>query len=321
MNYRHAYHAGNFADVLKHTVLLALLEALKVKPAPFSFVETHAGSGSYALDGHEAGKTNEYRDGISRLIFPDTHDDSGKPLPPLLRRWLDAILALPGNENGLKLYPGSPLQSAGVLRECDSAQLCELHPAEAAQLRDLLKSDPRMHAHQRDGYEAMKGLLPPPEKRGLVLIDPPYEAQEAEYAMIEQALKHALERWPTGMYAVWYPIKQRSAVQPFLRWLTRCGARRVLQAELLLRSDDSAAQLNGAGMVVLNAPWKLDETLREPMQALARLLSKEQPAQYKLDWLLSEDAAHTPPANPFQDRTASRAPFQSARTPGSSRRR
>lgn len=321
VNYRHAYHAGNFADVLKHVVLLALLDALKTKPTPFAVIETHAGGGCYALDGREAGKTLEYQDGIARLMFPDLDAGSTEPLPPLLRRWLDAILALPGNESGLKLYPGSPLQVASALRDDDAAQLCELHAEEAERLRELLKSNPRLHVHQRDGYEAIKALLPPKQKRGLVLIDPSYEAQEAEYALIEQALKNALKRWPTGVYAIWYPIKQRSSVQPFLRWLTRCGARRVLQAELLLRPDDSAQQLNGTGIVVLNAPWKLDETLREPMRALARLLSKGQPAQYKLHWLLSEDAADAAPANPFQDRTAPRAPFHPARTPRSSGRR
>jgi len=190
MNYRHAYHAGNFADVLKHSVLFALIDALKAKSTPFCLVDTHAGSGCYALDGAEAGKTGEYKEGIARLLFPDLHQgpDAG-PLPPLLRHWLDAILKLPGNEDGLRLYPGSPLQAAGALRDIDSAQLCELHPEEAARLRELFRQDRRVHVHERNGYEALKALLPPKEKRGLVLIDPPYEAQEAEYRVIEQALK------------------------------------------------------------------------------------------------------------------------------------
>ena len=168
MNYRHAYHAGNFADVLKHTVLLALVEALQAKPTPFAYVDTHAGSGCYALDSAEAGKTGEYKDGIARLLFPDLHAGNGKapPLPPLLRRWLDGILRLPGNEHGLKLYPGSPLQVAHAMRESDSAQLCELHPEEATRLRELFHHDHRVHVHQRDGYEALKALLPPKEKRG-----------------------------------------------------------------------------------------------------------------------------------------------------------
>jgi 23S rRNA (adenine2030-N6)-methyltransferase len=293
MNYRHAYHAGNFADVLKHSVLFALIEAMQAKPTPFAFIETHAGSGCYALDGVEAGKTGEYKDGISRLLFPDLSPNNGKAqaLPPLLRRWLDAILRLPGNDHGLKLYPGSPLQVANAMRDIDSAQLCELHPEEATRLRDLFHRDSRVHVHQRNGYEALKALLPPKEKRGLVLIDPPYEAQDSEYRVIEKALKAALERWPTGVYAVWYPIKLRSQVQPFHRWLQHCGARRVLRAELLVHPDDSPLRLNGSGMVILNAPWKLDDALRDSLRAMAPMLSQERPAQWRLDWLAQDSAS------------------------------
>ncbi len=304
MNYRHAFHAGNFADVLKHTVLLALIEALKTKPAPFAYIDTHAGSGCYALDGREAGKTGEYKDGIHRLLFPDmgATDAASAALPPLLRRWLDGILALPGNEDGLKLYPGSPLQAARALRAGDSAQLCELHPEEATRLRELFQRDARVHVHHRNGYEALKALVPPKEKRGLVLIDPPYEAQEAEYRLIEQSLKASIERWPTGIYAVWYPIKLRSQVQPFLRGLQHGIARRVLRAELLVHPDDSPLRLNGSGMVILNAPWNLDQALREPLRAMARLLGQGQPAEWKLDWLANDSAeaiaAVPPPRRP-----------------------
>lgn len=303
MNYRHAYHAGNFADVLKHSVLFALIQSLKAKDTPFALIDTHAGSGCYALDGEEAGKTGEYRDGINRLLFPDLHGDtSGRALPALLRHWLDAILALPGNEHGLKLYPGSPLQAARAMRSTDSAHLCELHPEEATLLRELFHHDSRVHVHNRNGYEALKGLLPPKEKRGLVLIDPPYEAQEAEYRLIEAALKSALLRWPGGIYAIWYPIKLRSQVQPFLRWLQHCGAKRVLRAELLVRPDDSPLRLNGSGMVILNAPWNLDQVLREPLQAMARLLSQERPAEWRLDWLVQENETVEIPRPPQSKR-------------------
>jgi 23S rRNA (adenine2030-N6)-methyltransferase len=291
MNYRHAYHAGNFADVLKHSVLFALIQSLQAKDTPFALIDTHAGSGCYALDSEQAGKTGEYRDGIARLLFPDLQqgEASGHSLPPLLRHWLDAILALPGNEHGLKLYPGSPLQAARAMRSTDSAYLCELHPDEAALLRELFQRDHRVHVHNRNGYEALKALLPPKEKRGLVLIDPPYEAQDAEYRLIEATLKQALLRWPNGIYAIWYPIKLRSQVQPFLRWLQRCGARRVLRAELLVHPDDSPLRLNGSGMAILNAPWNLDQLLREPLRAMARLLSQEHTADWRLDWLVQEN--------------------------------
>jgi 23S rRNA (adenine2030-N6)-methyltransferase len=287
MNYRHAYHAGNFADVLKHTVLQALIESLQAKPAPFCYIDTHAGSGNYPLEGVEARKTGEHKDGIARL-------HPAEKVPALLQRWRAGILSGEGNEGGLKFYPGSPLQVARLLRPNDSAQLCELHAEEAARLRHLLHRDPRMHVHQRDGYEALKALLPPKEKRGLVLIDPPYEAQEAEYRTIEQALKTALQRWPTGIYAVWYPIKLRSQVQPFLRGLQRIGARRVLRVELLVHPDDSPLRLNGSGMAILNAPWNLDDVLREPLRALGDLLAQDKPAETRLDWILQEGAE--PPA-------------------------
>ncbi|MGH8160232.1 MAG: 23S rRNA (adenine(2030)-N(6))-methyltransferase RlmJ [Rhodanobacter sp.] len=287
MNYRHAYHAGNFADVLKHTVLLALIEAIQAKPTSFCYIDTHAGSGNYALDGFEAKKTGEHKGGITRL-------HPAEKVSPLLQRWRASILGSEDNQQGLKHYPGSPLQVARLLRPDDSAQLCELHTDEAAKLRELFRGNPHVHVHQRDGYEALKALLPPKEKRGLVLIDPPYEAQDAEYKLIDKALKEALQRWPTGVYAVWYPIKLRSQVQPFLRGLQRSGAKRVLRAELLVHPDDSPLRLNGSGMVILNAPWNLDDVLREPLRVLASLLSQDRPAEWKLDWLLQEGAE--PPA-------------------------
>lgn len=284
MNYRHAYHAGNFADVVKHTVLLALIEALQAKPTPFCYIDTHAGSGSYAIDGFEARKTGEHKVGIGRL-------HPAEKVPPLLQRWRASILDAEENQGGLKRYPGSPLQVARLLRPGDSAQLCELHIDEANTLRDLFHNNPQIHVHQRDGYEALKALVPPREKRGLVLIDPPYEAQEAEYRQIEHALKSALQRWPTGIYAVWYPIKLRSQVQPFLRRIQHSGVKRVVRAELLVHPDDSPLRLNGSGMVILNAPWNLDDMLRDSMRSLASLLSQDRPAQWKLEWLLDESGS------------------------------
>lgn len=283
MNYRHAYHAGNFADVFKHTVLLALIESLQSKPTPFCYVDTHAGSGSYVLDGVEAGKTGEYLDGVARL-------QGAEELPPLLQRFRDSILE--GAERGqqIRQYPGSPLQVARLLRPNDQAQLCELHPEEAAKLRALLHRDSRLHVHERDGYAALKALLPPKEKRGLVLIDPPYEAQEAEYQLISNALKGALQRWPSGIYAVWYPIKLRSQVQPFLHAMGHTPCKRVLRAEILVHAANTPLRLNGAGMVILNAPWNLDESLRPSMPALARILTQDLPADWQLDWLRNDDS-------------------------------
>lgn len=299
MNYRHAYHAGNFADVLKHMVLVALLDALKQKATPFCYVETHAGRGRYDLRSVEARKTGEADEGFGVLR-------TATGLPPLLWKWLETVRACNDGDD-MRYYPGSPWFAAHLMREGDSAQLCELHPEEAAALRQVFHHDRRVHVHQRDGYEAMKGLLPPKEKRGLVLLDPPFEAQDAEFRLIEKALKATMEKWPTGMYAVWYPIKLRSHVQPFHRWLTRCGAKRVLVAELLLRPDDSPLRLNGSGMVIVNAPWKLDETLRDSLRMLPRLLGTAGESEYRLSWLVNDETNEAPsPAMPSAQRSPRR---------------
>ncbi|MEO7065658.1 MAG: 23S rRNA (adenine(2030)-N(6))-methyltransferase RlmJ [Rhodanobacter sp.] len=266
-------------------MLFALIESLQGKPAPFCYVETHAGSGSYSLDSTEAGKTGEYLHGIARL-------QGAEGLPPLLQRFRDNIPGATGSDPPLRHYPGSPLQVASLLRPDDQAQLCELHPEEAAKLRALLHRDSRLHVHERDGYAALKALLPPREKRGLVLVDPPYEAQEAEYQLIDKALKAALQRWPSGIYAVWYPIKLRSQVQPFLRAVAKASCKRVLRAEILVHPANSALRLNGAGMVILNAPWNLHESLHPVMRALARVLTQDLPAEWHLDWLRSDNSAH-----------------------------
>src|SRR6185369_7357303 len=197
MNYRHAFHAGNFADVFKHTVLIGLLDALKQKAAPFCYFDTHAGAGSYDLHGLEAGKTAEAADGVLRLL------DLKSP-PPLLQGYLDLLRSLnpAGMGRELALYPGSPLIAARLMRDSDRAVLCELQPDEAARLKKLFAHDARVGVHQRDGYAALGALVPPKERRGLVLIDPPFEAQDDEFRAIEAALATAYSRWPTGIYAI-----------------------------------------------------------------------------------------------------------------------
>lgn len=277
MNYRHAFHAGNFADVLKHTVLLALIDALCRKSAPFCFIDTHAGAGRYDLTADEAQKTRESIDGIARL-------NQAGPLPPLLQRYVDAVKVQPSG-----FYPGSPLLAATLMRAGDSAHLCEIQPDEVARLRRLFDGDPRVHVHARDGYEALKALLPPRERRGLVLIDPPYETQDDEFRTIQSALETALQRWPTGIYAIWYPIKLRRTIAPFHRWLTGCGSRRVLAAELLLHPDDSPLRLNGAGMAVINAPWQFDRLLADTLPDMARHLGERGATQHRLLRLVDED--------------------------------
>jgi 23S rRNA (adenine2030-N6)-methyltransferase len=294
MNYRHAYHAGNFADVLKHMVLVALIDALEQKASPFAYIDTHAGRGRYDLRGAEARKTAESDEGFGVL-------KTASGLPPLLWKWLETVRACNEGDETLRYYPGSPWIAAHLMREGDSAQLCELRGDEAGALRQLFHHDRRVHVHERDGYEAMKAFVPPKEKRGLVLIDPPFEAQEAEFRLIEKSLKAAMEKWPGGIYAIWYPIKLRSHVQPFHRWLTKSGAKRVLVAELLLRPDDSPLRLNGTGVAIVNAPWKLDEALRDSLRLLPKLLGTPGESEYRLTWLVEDtpDETATNKSQPF----------------------
>ena len=280
MNYRHAFHAGNFADVFKHAILLALLDALTAKDKPLCCFDTHAGRGSYRLDDAEARKTGEWRNGIGRLF-----DGPDPPAP--LRRYLDAIRAC--NPDGvLRVYPGSPLLAARMLRANDRLVLCETQDGEADALRALFRNDTRVHVHQRDGYAALNALLPPPEKRGLVLIDPPFEAQEAEFAVIETALAQARARWPTGVYAVWYPIKSHRAIAPFHRHLAAGSFDKVLVAELMVQPDDSPLRLNGCGMLIANPPWKLDSVLAVMLPALRDTLAQSARAACNLRWLRGE---------------------------------
>lgn len=281
MNYRHAFHAGNHADVLKHIVLLGLLEALKRKEAPFFVLDTHAGRGQYLLQGESAEKTGEAQGGIFRLMV--LHG-----LPGLAQRYLKRVQA--DNPVGALInYPGSPLIIAQAMRQQDRLAACELQPDEARALTTLFKHDDRVNVHTRDGYAAIKALIPPKEKRGLVLIDPPYEAQEAEFDAILSALKDALMRWPTGTYAVWYPIKQRKTLAKFFRHVAALPCKSSFIAELLIRPDDSPLRLNGSGMLVINPPYQLDIELAPVLPVLARLLGEHQ-ASSCLQWIKNESA-------------------------------
>ncbi len=279
MNYRHAFHAGNFADVFKHTILLGLIEALKGKQTPFCYVDTHAGRGRYDLNGAEATRTGEATSGVQRLL-------ASTRAPALLHVYVNLVRALNAGHEELTVYPGSPLLASLLMREHDRGILCELQPEEAVALKALFRGDARFAVHERDGYAAMKALLPPPQRRGLVLVDPPFEAQDDEFRVIEKALTDAERRWPTGIYAVWYPIKLRQHVQPFHRWLARIGFAKVLVAELLLHPDNSALRLNGCGIAIVNPPWKFERQLEDLLPALQTLLAQGRYGQHRLEWLV-----------------------------------
>jgi 23S rRNA (adenine2030-N6)-methyltransferase len=278
MNYRHAFHAGNFADVLKHAVLVALLQRLRSRGKPLSYVESHAGAGVYRLDGPEARRSREAERGIFRLA-------GAAPRSAALAAYLRLVAALPENLDGLAVYPGSPLIAAGLLGEEDRLVLAEVVPEEAAALRRLFRHDGRVAVHCRDGWEAVGALLPPTPRRGLLLVDPPYEAPD-DFRRVVTGLSVARRRWPVGVLAAWYPIKDRRTLRPFHRELAEAGLGPLLRVELSVRPDDNPAGLNGSGIAIVSPPWGLEQDLRALLEELGELLRQDHPPRRLVDWLV-----------------------------------
>jgi 23S rRNA (adenine2030-N6)-methyltransferase len=264
VKYRHAFHAGNFADVMKHVALVAALLRLTEKDRPLFILDTHAGRGRYETDGRGA----DAGLGIGRL-------ESAPPsiAHPALARYLAIVRAM-NPEGAPRTYPGSPYISAQLMRADDRAAFCELLPTEAEALRYEFRRDPRIGVHDRDGFEALGALVPPPEKRGLALIDPPYEETESDFSRVAEALASAAVRWPQGVLMAWYPIKQGVVAARLQRRLADSGVKRLLVAELCIHPDDSRAGLNGSGLVAINPPWKFDEDLRVLLPALHAVLAE-----------------------------------------------
>jgi len=283
MNYRHAFHAGNFGDVLKHVVLMMLVEHLKKKPAPFLYVDTHAGRGRYDLSEAESQRSGEYKGGIGRLLeIPEA------ALSPELAAYVRLVRECAGaGHSAITAYPGSPLLVARLRRPTDRMVLAETHAKEAQALRGVLGRGRLVSVLETDGYTTLKAQLPPRENRGLVLIDPPYESDQ-EFDRILAALETAYERWPTGMYCIWYPLTERAGPQRFRRNLERSGIRKVLDATLSVLPDDAAIGMRGAGLVIVNPPWLLDERLAELLPDLHRLLVPDGAGGTTLDWWTAE---------------------------------
>ena len=278
MNYRHVFHAGNFADVHKHVVLLALLAHLQRKPTSLFYLDTHAGRGRYDLRSADATRGNEWRSGIAQLI-------GAKPACADLRRYLEAVSSATGEQP--TTYPGSPLLAVGQLRDADRAVLVEHQPEEARALERALPRRRGISVICGDGYAALKTYLPPKENRGLVLIDPPYES-EGEFAAVERALEFGLGRWPNGIFAAWYPIKATPESRRFLAALQQSGLRKLLLLEMNLRPADSPLGLNGSGLLIANPPWQLDVAMREALDELLRVLSPDKTGSVRIEWLVGE---------------------------------
>jgi len=286
MNYRHIYHAGNFADVVKHAVLALILDRLGQKPAPFFVLDSHAGLGRYDLTSEPARRTAESDGGIGRVLAALA---GGAP-PPALAPYLAALDVPP--EGGLRWYPGSPRLARALMRPGDRLVLAELHPEDAAALKREFAGDAQVAVHRRDGWGALKAFLPPAERRGLVLIDPPYESAD-EAARLIAGFAEAHRRWPTGVYALWYPIKERPWVWRLHEALAATGIPRQLVAELTLYPEDDWRRLNGCGLVVVNPPWRLEAALGEALGWLHGVLGLGGGGA-RVDWLVAE--APGPPA-------------------------
>jgi 23S rRNA (adenine2030-N6)-methyltransferase len=294
MNYRHAFHAGNFADVVKHTILVWVLDYLRRKPSPFRFIDTHAGIGLYDLASDAGERSPEWCDGIGRLIAPDglaplAHDAEASIAPASLARYLEIVAAVnrAREATALRFYPGSGEIARRMLRADDAAVLNELHPADAKTLQEQMRGDRRVKTLSIDGWYAVKSLLPVKERRGVILIDPPFE-EAGEFQRLEAALSEADKRFKGGIVMLWYPIKAGGDAARFEKRLAAGSVRRLLRAELLVRHPDQPGRLNGSGLIIRNAPYRLDRELDILLPWLAERLVQGRGARGRADWLVGE---------------------------------
>jgi 23S rRNA (adenine2030-N6)-methyltransferase len=282
MNYRHAFHAGNFADVVKHAVLVRLLVHLGAKPAAYRAIDTHAGAGLYDLTGPEAARSGEWHCGIARLRAAAVAGD----LAALLAPYLNAVAACnpPGR---LTAYPGSPALVRAFLRPQDRLVACELEPSAALALARNFAGDRRVKAIAIDGWTALNAYVPPKERRGLVLIDPPFE-DGGEFSRLAQGLEAAHRKWASGTYVLWYPIKTREQPDALARRLQRSGVPKILRAEVGVGPPAAPGGLDRCGLIVVNPPWTLEGELRTVLPALAAILSASERGTARIDWLSAE---------------------------------
>jgi len=285
MNYRHIFHAGNICDVVKHSVLALVLDHLRGKDSGFCVLDTHAGIGAYDLSDERATKTGEAKDGILKLL------GAVENTKLLCAGYFDVLKKLnPAWDGrgaaGFRYYPGSPLLAVHRLRAQDRLIACELHPEDAENLKRQLFPFKQAQSHKRDGYEGLTAFLPPVEKRGLVLIDPPFE-QADEFDRLAAAVKHAYTRWPQGIFMLWYPVKERPAIWRFHEALVAGGMPKIFAAEFVYRTEADATRLNGSGLVLINPPWQMDDKIRALFPALHRALATAHCGD-RLTWLAGE---------------------------------
>ncbi|AXK39945.1 23S rRNA (adenine(2030)-N(6))-methyltransferase RlmJ [Crenobacter cavernae] len=279
LSYRHAFHAGNHADVLKHWLLVELAEYLNQKDKPYWYIDTHAGAGYYALDSEYAQKNAEFDTGVGRLW-------QRSDAPATLARYLDIVRS--ANPDGtLRHYPGSPGFAREVLRPDDRLRLFELHPTDYVHLADNFKQEKRARVEKADGFALLKSLLPPAPRRALTLIDPPYEDKK-DYRRVVDTLEDALKRFPGGVYAVWYPLLQRAEVREMKKQLAKLPAKGWLDVELAVRTPSADGfGMHGSGLFVLNPPWTLPERIKATLPYLVKTLAEDKGAAFKLDYQIA----------------------------------
>ncbi len=285
MNYRHAYHAGNFADVLKHLVLTLVIEHMKLKPAPFRVIDTHAGTGLYDLTSIEAQKTGEWLSGIGRILAEPFTPDVAEILAPYF-----ACIQSENPDGTLARYPGSPLIARRLLRPHDVLVVNELHPQDHTELAGLFARDPQTKVLHLDGWTALKSLLPPKERRGVILVDPPFE-EAGELDRMVAGLKDVVRRFTTGTVILWYPIKALRPLDHFYAAIADLGLAKILVTELFIRPPTDPGILSGTGLVIFNPPFTLAGKLRTALPALTSLLASQTGAFHVLD-------TRCPPARP-----------------------
>lgn len=279
LSYRHQFHAGNFADVMKHAALTLLVQSLQQKEKGFCYIDSHAGAGRYDLHTSEAQKTREYEKGIAQIY-------DLKNAPTSVSTYLDTVRQI-NNFTKLRYYPGSPRIVRPLLRPQDRMVLMELHPTDIKILGAEFANDKQVIVYHQDGYQGMRAFLPPSERRGLVLIDPAFELKN-EWKSLVEGLQVGWQRWPTGIFALWYPILDRATVRRFYRQLSETSITKILVAELCLYPDDTAKNLNGSGMVIINPPYQFEKQLRGALKWLWEGMAVDKKGGIRVDWLVEE---------------------------------
>ncbi|KIZ40178.1 MULTISPECIES: 23S rRNA (adenine(2030)-N(6))-methyltransferase RlmJ [Rhodopseudomonas] len=282
MNYRHAFHAGGFADVIKHLVLVRILTYLQDKPAPFRVIDTHAGAGIYDLTGEESQRSGEWLTGIARLMQARLSEKAA----PLVAPYLDIVRAF-NPQRGLAAYPGSPLIARALLRPQDSLVACEIENGARKRLVDALRRDTQARVVDLDGWVALPAFVPPKERRGLVLIDPPFERKD-EFERMADGFSAAYAKWPTGSYLLWYPVKSRRATDTLARHVTEIvsstgGTGKCLRLEFSVAPQSAEGGLTSAGVLVVNPPWTLAGELKAILPELEKPLGQGGAGRFRLE--------------------------------------